>query len=799
MKYPATLLFGFLALLVAGLTLGGVPPGGGPPYEPGHWPTQMPMGAGTGWATSEDLPQPIVTRQTLFAIPFHLVPAQESSQQAVEVQLYVSTDRGRQWQLYQRVRPTDGQFLVRTTGEGEYWFLVRTVDRAGRVRPQGPPRPEMRVLVDLTPPVLALAVEPSSSGSSAPVIIRWKMTDRSLRPETLRITYRTAPDGPWQPFPMEAAQLQAIPEGQEGQMPWNPPAGALRVELRAEVTDAAGNWAVAHAQVQNPLPPTMASLNPPGNLLQDQWRATRREVPGHPLLSDSPSGGLPVQGSLPGQGRESPTWSGPGALGENKPIGGILPSSAQGAPGGLPAGGGAEAPYSQANARPLNSPLYPPVQHQFSSPGADQQGTNPEQSPRLRTNHPSGMGGPEAIPPNRVTKSSSNEGATPSGSPPPSANSPSSGAANSPPSGEKSLSEGSSPSGSGAKSASGSTPPSGSTSGSERTPPSGTSSLSGKTPPSSRSSDSGTAGLAQAGSGAPPGNASAGASQSKPAAPSGQPNSPPPKAGSQAGESPEASAKPAATAVKPAPVSPAAPLKPGASPLQASENPIASGPSEGTIRMVNARIFELEYEVAGTTPPGRVELWATRDGGRTWQCWGPDTDGRSPMIVSVPEEGIYGFRVLVSSDPRSPTSGPQPGEMPDVWIGVDWTRPTGRILAVEPIQTDQEAQLLVRWEAADRYLAQRPISLFYSPTGAGGSWTPIATELENTGQYLWKVPAHVPDRIYIRLEIRDQAGNLTVDHTREAIRIGSGVERARIRDVRPVSPGAKALLPGRLS
>jgi len=776
MKYPARFVFGVLTFLIAGITFGGVPPGGGrPPDQQGNLPTDKPMGAGPGWTTSEDLPEPIVTRQTLFAIPFHLLPAQDSSQQAVEVQLYVSTDWGRHWQLYQRVRPTDGQFLVRTTGEGEYWFLVRTVDRAGRVRPQMPPRPEMRVLVDLTPPVLALAAEPSSSGSSGPVTIWWKMTDRSLRPETLRITYRTAPDGLWYALPMEAPQVQAIPEGQEGRLAWTPPAGAIRVELRGQVADAAGNLAVAHAQLPNILPPTVASLNPPGNFLQqDQWRATRREMAGQPLVSDSPSG------SLPGEASPNPKWWGQHNLAEGEAPAGILSSSAQGTQGGLPAGGGAEAMYPQANARPLTSPVYPPVQHEFSSPGTKQPSSNPGESTGLGPKPPSGTLGSEASSPGQRSNRSSDEKAPPSGNPPASPNSPSTGANNSPPSGEKSPSGGSSPSG--AKSSSGSPIPSGSTT------------SSGEIPPSGRSSGSGSAASGQAGSESLTGNSSAGASGPKPAAPNGQPNTSPVKTASQVSKSPEPSAKPGNPAAKPG-----APIpKPTGSPLQAAENPIASGPSEGAIRMVNSRIFELEYEVAGPTPPGRVELWATRDGGRTWQSWGPDTDNRSPMIVSVPEEGIYGFRVLVSADPRSPTSGPQPGEMPDVWIGVDWTRPTGRLLAVEPIPTDQEAQVLVRWEAADRYLAQRPISLFYSPTGAGGSWTPIATALENTGQYLWKVPAHVPDRIYIRLEIRDQAGNLTVDQTREAIRIGSGVERARIRDVRPVSPGAKALLPGRL-
>ncbi len=67
----------------------------------------------------------------------------------------------------------------------------------------------------------------------------------------------------------------------------------------------------------------------------------------------------------------------------------------------------------------------------------------------------------------------------------------------------------------------------------------------------------------------------------------------------------------------------------------------------------------------------------------------------------------------------------------------------------------------------------------------------IATGLENTGQYTWNVPPQLSDRVYIRLEIRDQAGNLTVDQTPQAIPLGQRVERAKIRDVRPVNASAK--------
>ncbi len=50
--------------------------------------------------------------------------------------------------------------------------------------------------------------------------------------------------------------------------------------------------------------------------------------------------------------------------------------------------------------------------------------------------------------------------------------------------------------------------------------------------------------------------------------------------------------------------------------------------------MVNSRSFDLEYDVEGVGPSGiaRVELWGTRDGGRSWSSYGIDNDNRSPIL-----------------------------------------------------------------------------------------------------------------------------------------------------------------------
>ena len=68
-------------------------------------------------------------------------------------------------------------------------------------------------------------------------------------------------------------------------------------------------------------------------------------------------------------------------------------------------------------------------------------------------------------------------------------------------------------------------------------------------------------------------------------------------------------------------------------------------------RMINERTFELDYEVeaVGSSGVAKVELWGTRDGGRHWSSFGVDTDNRSPAVVTVEGEGVYGFRVVIHS------------------------------------------------------------------------------------------------------------------------------------------------------
>ncbi len=203
--------------------------------------------------------------------------------------------------------------------------------------------------------------------------------------------------------------------------------------------------------------------------------------------------------------------------------------------------------------------------------------------------------------------------------------------------------------------------------------------------------------------------------------------------------------------------------------------------------MVNSRTFELAYDVDSVGPSGigRVELWGTRDGGQSWRRFTVENGNRSPLLVKVDEEGLYGFRVVVTNGAGIGGKPPRSGDPPDIWIGVDLTKPTARIVSAEPGVDSEAGRLIISWQADDLMLAARPVSLLFS-TSRGGPWTPIASGMENTGRYAWPIDSRTPPQVYLRLEVRDEAGNVGVHELTEPVIIDQSHPTVRIRDVRPV-------------
>ncbi len=199
------------------------------------------------------LPPLYTTRQHVFAIPF--TPDRRVAQ-PVEVHLYASTDQGATWQLSARQQPETRQFTFRSRGDGEYWFASRTLDARQYTGAQEPLRPELRVVVDTTPPQIELTVHSRENGE---VLANWQAADQNLQANSWKIEYQDDPSQPWKPVPIEPPPTDDLRTSCQGRTTWRPKTSSSVINVRAEVRDRAGNLAVVNRRL---LLPPAASWEP---------------------------------------------------------------------------------------------------------------------------------------------------------------------------------------------------------------------------------------------------------------------------------------------------------------------------------------------------------------------------------------------------------------------------------------------------------------------------------------------------------------------------------------------------------
>ena len=466
-------------------------------------------------------PAPIATRQTLFAIPFNVDPGASQASEPVEVQLYVSSDFGGTWRLYQQVPPGRKRFLFQAKGDGEYWFLIRTVDRAGQIRPRHSGQPGLRVVVDTNPPELKLDAFRASGGQ---VTARWQAADPHLNLESLRIQYRPAGSTAWQTLAIDRGAVAVRGITRFGEGTWLPQGASGRLELRAQVADTAGNVTVTHAQVA----------------------AEAMSTPSSNYVGSTPERSAAKEATSPPVG--NPAWP-PGLTTERQPPAATDPTAA--------------------------------MQPRAMQPATTQPATTQPAATQPATTQPAAM-----------QPATTQPAATP--------------------------------------------PPSG-----ETLPP--------------------TEG---------------------PVIPGFSAAQPP-------------------TGAVPMSVNPAL-----GNQYVAPVTAVASRPDPRAIdgrrpRMVNSRIFELDYKVdsVGLSGVRRVELWGTLDEGRTWSSFGVPRQIKSPLVVGVQQDGLYGFRVAVQNGAGVWSGRPRPGDPPDVWVGVDLTKPS---IHIRDVRASSAANLPARpTDAAD--------------------------------------------------------------------------------------------------
>ena len=567
------------------------------------------------------VPASIYWRQTLFSIPFQVERSGQTKPEPAEVQLHVSPDRGAHWDNWRQAPPKKGYFLFKAGADGEYWFDVRTLDRSGQIRPQGPHTPKLIVIVDTVPPKTQLTAHRGDSGQ---ITAAFRIEELYPKLDSLVLEYRLAPTAAWQAVSVGPRDVHSNNAEHSGEVTWYPQNASGTMEIRIRVSDLAGYPAESHAQVvlptatgsaamANPVRPPLgavaaipAGTNPLGPRMPISPAATPTPILSTPATT-TPSPAVAAKAAHPWQ-----------------PLG---PATSK-------------TPWPAENASPaFTDPAKPPAPQ--NDPG--------NSSVAIRVNPP-------------VTQQF---------------------VTNQPP-----------------------------------------------------------------------------ISSAAPAAPSDPTNL---FSGFTASR----------------------PIGPATSPTVAGN----TGPPPGVqLRWINTRVFQLTYGTLamGSTGNLPVELWGTRDGGKSWQSFGKDPKGQSPMLVTVPEDGIYGFRMAIQNGPDMVGRPPLPGEVPGIWIGIDLTRPVGRITVAQQGIGPDGNKLFIAWEASDNHeLATRPISLSYSER-SGGPWTAMAAGLENTGQYAWQLTGSLPQRIYLRLEIHDAAGNMGIYETPEPVTLNLSSPAAQLRDLRPL-------------
>jgi len=207
-------------------------------------------------------------------------------------------------------------------------------------------------------------------------------------------------------------------------------------------------------------------------------------------------------------------------------------------------------------------------------------------------------------------------------------------------------------------------------------------------------------------------------------------------------------------------------------------------PNGRKIRMVNSRQFNIAYKLQDVGPSGvsSVEMYVTRDDGATWNRYGEDPDRTSPFSVIVPDEGQYGLNLVVRSGVGLAADPPQPGERPSMVIQVDQTAPLIELLPIEQGQGATANNLLIRWRTREDHPAEKPVFLYYS-ISRQGPWQPIALGMDDIGQFAWSVGPNIPTKFFLRLEIRDSAGNLARVETPEPLMVDLSRPTADIVDI----------------
>jgi hypothetical protein len=209
--------------------------------------------------------------------------------------------------------------------------------------------------------------------------------------------------------------------------------------------------------------------------------------------------------------------------------------------------------------------------------------------------------------------------------------------------------------------------------------------------------------------------------------------------------------------------------------------------SAASTLLVASPRFPLAYTVddAGPEGPSLVELWVTRDGGRTWTRLAEDADRVSPYPVDLGGEGTFGLWLVVQAANGLGDPPPAPGDRPQIWVEVDSSAPQVQLDPPRVGTGAQAGRVTLTWRSSDAHPAQRPVVICYRPDRPDANWQPITARIENTGSFVWNVPPNVPARFQLRVDIFDALGNRGFAETANPVIVDRTRPRGRIIGLDP--------------
>ena len=712
----------------------------------------------------------VATNLRGFGVPFQ-INADNSS--FIEVQLYVSRDMGESWQFSSRQATDQKEFPFESEEDGQYWFALKTLDRDRKLLPEGDPQPDLKIIVDTIKPELDFRVETDAAGRIA---CRWQATDENISPQTLRIFYQPiGNDGlpeAWKQVPINLPG-KARAGIYADQLAWWPDTTQQAVNVAVEIKDIAGNavqltrqvrvsqaawrhqqqstaqvatnqrsgdqWKMPQHEHQAPPAPASSHLQPPNpDVAQGQGNHPPNVVckdgvcqlvksPGRPSTNGSGTRGFSAAG--PSQSRSNSQFQ-PSPM---KLVGSEVEFAAPPVPNGFD-------PWQMAD------DATPPARIEQSRNQAAENYLAQRRSNQAPAGPQTWQSETDNWIPKTQSSSSTTLGPDPTLAP--------------------------------------------------------TAFSNPYRPPRQPVTDvpSNPASLIRKGDQVIGESSTLGATNQYRGL-DNQGGRPIPRStllpgvdGNNLGQ-PQQQYQQHRFNVPPAPNQQEfLPTKNLSSvgyrspPVRPTRDVMPNRQSKAPIQIIGSKRFRLNYGIDSIDPSGvaRVDLWMTRDDGTNWQAWGSDPDNRSPFPVEVQEEGRYGFKIVVHSKDGLTGQGPSTGDDPDMWILIDTQSPLARITSVPYGRGSEAGRLVINYSVSDKFLTLRPIVLAFSPNPQG-PWDVIGEGLRNEGRYVWKPTPDVPDRIFLRIDALDKAGNVGVHILSQAIDVSGLVPRGTIHGVVPVA------------